>query len=335
MGGDNAPHEIVKGALEASPDMRHTVVLVGDEAQIRLLLPANVPENIEIHHASEVISMEEKPIDSLRKKKDSSIVVAVDLVKNGEAAAFVSAGNTGACTAGSLLKWRQMHGFHRPAIASPLPNMHGHFLLLDAGASPDIDVEHIVEFAIMGRAYAKQVMGKPYPKVHLLNMGEEEGKGNAFAKQAYALLSQYEWFAGNIEGKDMFDMDTDVVVCDAFVGNITLKTAEGVAEIFMKMIKEQIPSGPRKLLYAPLKGLMAPLRKRMDYAETGGSPLLGLNHLTMICHGRSNAKAIKNALLLTQKAIESDLMGSLRISIQDELPRPESEASSAIVETSL
>lgn len=322
MGGDHAPKEIVQGALDAAPLISNTILLVGDPARISALLPSPCPSNIEIHPASESIEMHEKPLEALRRKKDSSMVVCTNLVKDGAAEAFVSAGNTGAATASSLLTWRQMHGFHRPAIASEIPNYHGKFLLLDAGASPDVDPEHLVEFALMGRAYAQQIWERTDPKVHLLNIGEEEGKGNAFAKQAHALLAKHEWFAGNIEGKDMFASPCDVVVCDAFVGNIVLKTSEGVAELIMRLIKEQVPTNfVAKLPYAPLKGLMAPLRKRMDYAEVGGSPLLGLNGLCIICHGRSNAKAIKNALLLAQKAIENKLVDTIRESVSKDLEK--------------
>ncbi|MEQ1933296.1 MAG: phosphate acyltransferase PlsX [Fimbriimonadaceae bacterium] len=320
MGGDQAPAEIVAGAVEAAPMLKHDIVLIGDPAAISLHLPKPCPPNIHIHATSEVIGMCEKPIEAIRKKKDSSIVVGVDLVKQGEGDVFVSAGNTGACSAASLLAWRQMPGFHRPAIASEFPNYHGRLLLLDAGASPDIDPEQLVEFAIMGRAYANLVMGRANPRVWLLNMGEEEGKGNLFAKTAYQILAKHEWFAGNIESKDMFDQPIDVVVCDAFVGNIVLKTAEGVAEIIMRMIKDQVPSGLGALPYAPLKKLFRPLREKMDYAEYGGSPLLGLNHLTIICHGRSNAKAIKNALLLAQKAVDMGLLAKIRESVALELP---------------
>lgn len=320
MGGDNAPAEIVKGAVEAAPHLHHSVLLVGDPDKIAQFLPTPCPPNLSIHPASEVVEMHDKPLEALRKKKDSSMAVGVDLVKRKEAEVFVSAGNTGAATAASLLSWRQMHGFHRPAIATEIPNYHGKFLLLDAGASPDVDPEHLVEFALMGRAYASQVMGKSDPKVHLLNIGEEEGKGSAFAKQAYNLLTRHSWFAGNIEGKDMFASPCDIVVCDAFVGNIVLKTSEGVAELIMKLVKEQVPtSALGKLPYLPLKKVFAPLRKRMDYAETGGSPLLGLNHLCIICHGRSNSRAMMNALLLAQRAIDAGLLESLRESVEREL----------------
>lgn len=193
-----------------------------------------------------------------------------------------------------------------------MPSKFGGFAILDAGASPDVDPENLVEFAVMGRAYCQRVMGRPNPTVHLLNIGEEPGKGNAFSKQAYALLSKYPWFAGNIEGKDMYSKPCDVIVCDAFVGNVVLKTSEGIAELIIETIKEQIPTNKLlRSLYWPVRKVTIPLRKQMDYAEVGGSPLLGLNHLCVICHGRSNAKAIKNALLMTQKALDNQLVGTI------------------------
>lgn len=317
MGGDHAPEEIVLGALAAAPDIRGQIILVGDPVQIQKFLPKPVPANIVIHPASEVVGMDEKPTEALRKKKDSSLAVAVDLVKLGEAQAFVSAGNTGACTAASLISWRQIAGYHRPAIATLLPNAFDGFLLLDAGASPDVDPEHLVEFAMMGVAYSKFVLGRPNPKVHLLNIGEEPGKGNAFAKQAFTLLEKHDWFAGNIEGKDMFHQNCDIVVCDAFVGNIVLKTAEGIGELIIQTVRDQVPTNKiARLAYLSVKKVMAPIRKKMDYAEVGGSPLLGLNGLCIICHGRSNVKAIRNALLLAQKGIENGLVEEMRISAQ-------------------
>ena len=321
MGGDHAPEEIVKGAVLAAPDIHHTIVLVGDPARIQKYLPTPCPSNIEIHPASQAVDMDEKPMDALRRKKDSSMAVGVELVRIGRGKAFVTAGNTGAATAASLLSWRTMEGVHRPAIASTLPGRHGQFLLLDAGASPDVDPQHLVEFAEMGRAYASCVMGKSEPKVHLLNIGEEPGKGNAFAKRAYEHLSRHAWFAGNIEGKEMYHQPCDVVVCDAFVGNIVLKASEGVAELIMHLIKEQMPKNPfTRLKYLPLKTLLAPLKKRIDYAEYGGSPLLGLNGLCIIGHGRSNAKAVANALLLAQRAVDNDLVATIHAKVQEHPP---------------
>lgn len=322
MGGDHAPGEIVAGALLAAPEVRGKLVLVGDSSRIRAFLGSEAPGNVEVRHASQSVNMDEKPLDAYRKKKDSSLMVGARMVKDGEAAALVSAGNTGAASATTLLAWRQIKGIHRPAIASTLPSRHGGFLLLDAGASPDVDPEHLVEFAIMGRAYAQRVMGRPNPKVHLLNIGEEPGKGNIFAKQAFKLLSSHSWFEGNIEGKDMYMSPCDVVVCDAFVGNVVLKTSEGVAELIVDSIKQRIPSNPVfKSLFWPVRHVTAPLRKQMDYAEVGGSPLLGLNGLCIICHGRSNAKAIKNAIMLAQKATEGRLVETIREAMYEEVEK--------------
>ncbi|MBZ0212938.1 MAG: phosphate acyltransferase PlsX [Nitrospirae bacterium] len=316
MGGDHAPGEIVKGTLEAAPLISGGIILVGDLARLEPLLPSTLPKNLTLRHASEEIGMDESPTEAFRRKKDASLVVAANIVRDGEATSMVSAGNTGAATAVSLLTWRQMAGVHRPAIASQFPNANGGFLLLDAGASPDVDPEHLVEFAMMGRAYAQKALDRKEPTVHLLNIGEEEGKGNQFAKQAYKLLSRFPWFSGNIEGKDMFLGRCDVVVCDAFVGNITLKTSEGVAEYILGTIKAQVPENPiGKAFFLPLKRILAPLRKQMDYAEYGGSPLLGLNGLTMICHGRSNAKAIRNAIIKAHHATDNRILETIRDSI--------------------
>ena len=316
MGGDHAPKEIVLGALLAAPKLRGTLFLVGQPEVVIPLLGPNPPANIEVVSASQAVGMEEGPLDAYRKKKDSSLMVATRLVKEGRAEAMVSAGNTGAAAAHSLLSWRQVPGIHRPAIASWLPNAHGGFILLDAGASPDVDPEHLVEFARMGRAYSQRVFGREEPKVHLLNIGEEPGKGNAFAKAAYKLLEEHiPYFAGNIEGKDMYSKPCDVVVCEAFIGNVVLKASEGVAELIMDTIRQGIPEDPlTRALYWPVKKVMAPLKAQMSYSEIGGSPLLGLNGVCIICHGRSNARAMENALLQAQTMTESGLMEAIRAS---------------------
>lgn len=317
MGGDFAPREIVKGVMLAHDEVRAQLILVGLQDQLNALMPQR-PPNVEVVHASEVIGMEDKPIEAIRKKKDNSLSRCVELVKEGRADAVVSAGNTGAATAASLLSWRQMPGVHRPAIATSMPNKHGHFLLLDAGASPDIDPEQIVEFALMGRAYAQTVLSRHEPKVHLINMGEEPGKGSSFAKQAYTLLEKFPWFAGNIEGKDLPTAPLDVVVCDAFVGNIILKTAEGIAEyIFSELRSAATANALTKVGFLPVRSKLRPLSKKLDYAEYGGSPLLGLNHLCTICHGRSNAKAIMNAIKGTDRALTNGLIEKIRCAFSE------------------
>lgn len=323
MGGDNAPQEIIAGGLQVCTHIKGDLILVGDLEKMKPFLPATLPKNVKLVHASQVVDMDEKPLDAYRKKKDSSMMVGVKLVKEGKAQAFVSAGSTGSATATTQLTWRQVEGVHRPAIGTQLPNHHGGFVLLDAGATPDPDPEHLVEFAIMGRAYAERVMERKNPKVHLINIGEEPGKGNAFVKEAYKLLSKYEWFAGNIEGNHIFNSHCDVVICEAFVGNVILKTAEGVAEMFAKHIRAGVPDSFMKALYWPVKKVMAPIRKHMDYAEVGGSPLLGLNGICVIAHGRSNAKAIRNAVLMADKALRSNLVETIRESVVRELGSPQ------------
>ncbi|MCU0317563.1 MAG: phosphate acyltransferase PlsX [Fimbriimonadaceae bacterium] len=322
MGGDYAPEQIVLGAVlaAASPGFRGTLILVGDPGQIQPYLrdyPGGVPSNILIHPAMDVITMEDKPAEAVKNKKDSSLVVACRLVKENQADAVISAGNTGAAVAASLFAFKRIKGVERPAIGCQFPNKNGRFLLLDAGASPDASPHQMVEFAELGIAYASRVMDKPNPKVHLLNIGEEPGKGNAWAKEAHDLLSHYDWFAGNVEGKDMFHNKMDVVVCDAFIGNIVLKTAEGVGEFIMDGIRSAVPQGPGKILFLPLKSALAPLRKQVDYAEYGGQPLLGLNGICIISHGRSNARAIKNAVLNAAHAVENDLVGAMKSRMEE------------------
>lgn len=317
MGGDHAPEMIIQGALEAAALMPDTILLVGPPEVIGKHLPSPAPRNIEIIPASEMVGMDEKPTDAYRTKKDSSMMVCAQMVHEGRADAFISAGNTGAATTFSLMTWRQIAGIHRPAIASQIPSIEGDFVLLDAGASPDVSPRHLVEFAVMGRAYVETALGRKNAKVHLLNIGEEEGKGNAFAKEAYDCLKPFPWFKGNIEGKAVFHEQCDVVVCDAFVGNIFLKTSEGVAELIVKLIRDAIPENPvQKLMYLPMRKAMAPLRSKLDYATYGGSPLLGLNGICVICHGRSNAKAIKNALLQARKMAQGKLVEVIRTGIE-------------------
>lgn len=318
MGGDYAPEPIVMGAIAAASQIDGEIILVGDKAQIEKFAPT-LPKNVRIHHASEVITMEDKPIEAIRRKKDSSMVVCADLVKKGEAEAMVSAGNTGAATAASLLAWRQIKGVHRPAIAQVFPKKTGNFLLLDAGASPDVDPEHLLEFALMGLAYAEKVMGKKNPKAYLLNIGEEPTKGNAFAQKAYSLLQHHAWFGGNVEGKDIFKReDVDVVVCDAFVGNILLKVSEGIGEFIIDQIKDAVPNWPAKALFAPMKYAMKPLKQKVDYAEYGGSPLLGLNGICIISHGRSNQRAMEVAILNAAKNVQANLVQTIKSSMEKE-----------------
>ena len=310
MGGDYAPKEIVAGALQAAPEMHGEILLVGQTDAIKAVSPGQLPKNIRIIQAPEIIEMHDEPANAVRRKKDSSLVVGAELVKKGEADAFVSAGNTGAVTAAAHLFWRTVPNISRPAIATVIPCRTGKFVLLDSGATPDADSENLLEFAIMGSVYSETVLGVKNPRVGLLNIGEEESKGNALTKATYKLLKEkLPNFKGNVEGKNVFYGDFDVVVCDAFVGNVLLKTAQGLGEFVLELFKETLPRNP--ILRFPLivlKGGLKRMKNKMDYAEYGGAPLLGVNGICFICHGHSNAKAIRNALVLAQAGHERHLI---------------------------
>ena len=313
MGGDYAPKETVAGAVEAAPEMHGTILLVGRKDEIERVHAGSFPSNIEIIEAPEVVEMDDEPVNAVRRKRNSSLVMGADLVKRGEADAFVSAGNTGAMTAAAQMMWRTIPNISRPAIATVIPCRTGCFVLLDSGATVDADPENLYEFAIMGSVYAESVLGFKSPRVALLNIGEEETKGNQLTKAAYKLLkNDFPGFVGNIEGKHVFDGNVDVVVCDAFVGNVLLKTAQGLGAFVIEMFKESAPKNPlMRLPLILLKGGINRMRKRMDYAEYGGAPLLGVDGICFICHGHSNAKAIKNALLLAQKGHDKHLVAQI------------------------
>lgn len=308
MGGDYAPKEIVNGAIAAAEEVDAELILTGDPAAIAAVA-LELPKKIQIVATTEVIEMHEEPVNAVRRKRDSSLVVGANLVKKGEADAFVSAGNTGAVTAAAHLMWHCLPNISRPAIATVIPSRTGKFVLLDSGATPDADAENLLEFAIMGGAYAETVLGVRNPKIALLNIGAEEGKGNLISKAAYKLLKEkLPDFCGNIEGKHLFDGDVDVVVCDAFVGNVLLKTAQGLGDFVFDLFRESVPKNFfLRLPLVLLKGGIGRLKKKMDYAEYGGAPLLGVNGICFICHGHSSAKAIKNALILAQKGHERHL----------------------------
>lgn len=310
MGGDFAPDEIVKGALLASPEIESKLILVGQPDAIKRAAGGSVPSDIRIVEATEVIEMNDSPVDALRKKKGSSLVVAANLVKDGQADAMVSAGSTGAATAAAHLLWRCLPNISRPAIATSLPSKRGKFVMIDSGATPDSDSRNLLEFAIMGAAYAEAVLGISHPKIGLLNIGEEEQKGTALLKQTYKVFQKHvDNFVGNVEGKDMFHGEFDVVVCDGFAGNVALKTTEGAGDLFWYYMKQVIPKNPiaRAIVGIFMKKGLDRVRQQTSYEEVGGAPLLGVNGLCMICHGHSSAKAIKNAIVLTDKGVANRL----------------------------
>ncbi len=322
MGGDAGPAVNVEGAVAAARELGLGVILVGVQEEVRRHLDrhdlSGLP--IKVRHASEVVEMEESPSTALRKKKDSSIRVAVDLVRNGDADAVVSAGNTGAVMAITLVVLGPLPGVERPAIAAALPTLAGHAILLDVGANVDCKPRHLVQFAIMGNVYARQALGKARPRVGLLSIGEEETKGNELTKEAFRALEEEPGieFIGNVEGVDVFRGHADVVVCDGFTGNVALKIGESVAETIMALIREEVTADLRSRAGALLlKPAFRRLQRRLDYSEIGGAPLLGVNGITIISHGRSSAKAIRNALRVAGDCVRSRVLDNIRDGIAE------------------
>ena len=301
MGGDYAPAVTVEGAVESVSEYDGLeVILFGDEAQLKKELKDRrcTSNRIQIRHTSQVIGMHESPVTALRKKKDSSIRRAVDAVKNKEADAVVSAGNSGVAMASALFVLGKSKGVDRPAIAATMPTLKGLFVLIDAGANVDCKAENLLQFGLMGSSYCKAIFGKREPRVALLSIGEEDGKGNELTREAFKLLKGTNLnFIGNIEGKDVFSGDADVVVCDGFIGNVFLKTSEGLADMIIKMLKREIAGmATGRVGYLFMKPALKNFRKKTDYAEYGGAPLLGINGTCIISHGRSSSRAIRNAI---------------------------------------
>ncbi|MCD6327689.1 phosphate acyltransferase PlsX [bacterium] len=302
MGGDFAPREMVKGAIMAASDFGIEVILVGQESKIESQLDElgwSGRDRISICHAPQVVEMSDAPSVVIRGKRQSSIRIASHLVRSGEAAGVVSAGNTGAAMAAARSEFRLAKGVQRAAIAQALPNRKGGTVVLDIGANVDCKMQHLVQFGVMGSVYASIVLKKPKPKVGLLSIGSEDTKGNDFTRRVLSAMREQPDidFVGNIEGRDVFKGDVDVAVCDGFVGNIVLKITEGVAETVMGILRDALSSSIRGRAGAALaRPAFAKLRKRMDSAEYGGAILLGVNGVCIICHGASGAKAVSNAI---------------------------------------
>lgn len=300
MGGDNAPVIEVEGAVAACREFGIPVTLVGDRARLESELAKHSVNglDIDIFHASEVVGMHDSASDAVRKKKNSSVRLAFELVKDGKACAAVSAGNSGATMAAGMFVLKRIKGIERPAIAQIFPTLKGQTLVLDVGGNVDCKPQHLVQFAIMGEVYARYAMGIKNPSVGLLSNGEEESKGNELTRETNAVLRQTSLnYSGYIEGRDIFSGSVEVVVCDGFVGNVVLKLSEGLSEAAGKMLKgEIVKSWVSKVGYLFVRGAFNRFKKIVDYAEYGGAPLLGINGVGMICHGGSNVKAIKNAV---------------------------------------
>lgn len=324
MGGDFAPKEIVQGAVDAAKKYDCEIVLIGDEGQIREELAGANTEalRISIVHASEVIGMDEHPAEAVRTKKDSSVVVATRLVKEGKCDAVFSAGSTGAAVAAAQLILHRIRGVGRPAIATPMPTPDGVTLMLDSGANVDSKPEHLVQSAVMGALYAQHVFGIAHPRVGLLNIGEEESKGNEQAKETYQLLKVEPniHFCGNAEGRDVPKGNFDVVICDGFVGNVVLKFAEGLAKTILGLIREEIRGAGlmAKLGALLLMPTLRRLGKRLDVREYGGAPLLGVNGCCVIGHGSSDAKSVASAIGVTVDYVNGKVLDQIRDTLAKE-----------------
>jgi glycerol-3-phosphate acyltransferase PlsX len=317
MGGDRGPVVNIEGAVAAARELGLSVLLVGNEDELSrsLLRHSTNGLGITICHAPETVGMDESPSAALRKKKHSSIRVGLELVKRGEADAFISAGNTGAVMATAMVTLGSLPGVERPAIALIVPTLRGQSILLDAGANADCKPRHLLQFAIMGDIYARQVMGKKSPTVGLLSIGEEESKGNELTREAFKELEEERSlnFTGNVEGREVFSGAADVIVCDGFTGNIALKISESAAEFFTVLLKEELEKGLVGKLGALLtRGAFRRFKKRVDYTEYGGAPLLGVGGMCIISHGRSTAKAIKNAIRVAAECVENGVIEHIR-----------------------
>ena len=308
MGGDFGAEPIISGVIEALKEAEFKAVLVGDSNAIKSLIPQPYLKNIEFIEATEVISMSDGATDAL-KRKDSTIYKAVELLKDKNVDAVVSAGHSGATMSLATLRVGRLKNVSRPAIATLMPNSkETATLVLDVGANVDCRSEHLFQFAIMGEAYAKEILGRKEPKVGLLSNGEEESKGNEVSKEAFKLVSRLDSFVGNAEGNQIFDGSIDVMVCDGFMGNILLKTSEGVADAIGKIIKKQVKKSPLAMAGSVLmRKVFKTLKKQVSYDEYGGAPLLGVNGCVIISHGKSNSKAIKNAIFQAIKFANSNI----------------------------
>ncbi|MBR5122106.1 MAG: phosphate acyltransferase PlsX [Anaerotignum sp.] len=315
MGGDLAPVETVKGAVEAVKELNVDIKLVGPEDVVKAELAKYQYDEsrIEVVHAPSVIGTDEAPTMAIRRKKDSSMVVGLNLVKNGEAEGFVSAGSTGAILTGGLFIVGRIPGVERPALGTCLPNKKGFSFLIDSGANVDCKPQYLEQFAKMGSVYVENVFGMKNPRVALVNIGAEKEKGNALTKETYELLEQAEGinFTGNIEPRNIPFGEADVIVCDGFVGNTVLKLSEGMAKTMVDIIKEEITKGAYKFAAAMLKKPFKNVKNFLDADEVGGAPFIGLKSLVVKAHGSSNARAIKNAVRQCVLFTEADIISKI------------------------
>ena len=324
MGGDHAPEATVEGAVLAAREYETEIILTGLSDLIHPILDRFDPDHnlpIEVVHADEVVEMHDLPGKVLRSKRKSSMKIGLDKLKDGTALAFVSAGNTGAVLAYSTVILRPLKGVDRPAIAIQLPTLKGNAILLDAGANVDCKVTQLFQFGIMGHVFAEYILGKKNPRVGLLSIGEEDGKGNEIVKEVFQMLkASHINFIGNIEGKEVYRGNADVIVCDGFTGNIALKISESLAAMIGTNLKRMFQSNwASKLSYLLLKPQLDEFKKKVDYSETGGAPLLGVNGVVIIAHGSSSPKAIKNAIHRACELCEKNINEHIREGIESNL----------------
>ena len=324
MGGDHAPEATVEGAVLAAREYETEIILTGLSDLIHPILDRFDPDHnlpIEVVHADEVVEMHDLPGKVLRSKRKSSMKIGLDKLKDGTALAFVSAGNTGAVLAYSTVILRPLKGVDRPAIAIQLPTLKGNAILLDAGANVDCKVTQLFQFGIMGHVFAEYILGKENPRVGLLSIGEEDGKGNEIVKEVFQMLkASHINFIGNIEGKEVYRGNADVIVCDGFTGNIALKISESMAAMIGTNLKRMFQSNwASKLSYLLLKPQLDEFKKKVDYSETGGAPLLGVNGVVIIAHGSSSPKAIKNAIHRACELCEKNINQHIQEDIESNL----------------
>jgi glycerol-3-phosphate acyltransferase PlsX len=331
MGGDHGPGVVVEGAVAAAREYGATVALVGDtpaiEAELDRLGARAV--GLEVRHTSQVIGMGETPSVALRRKRDSSLRVAAEMVRDGQASAFVSAGNTGAAMAIAMFVIGVLRGIDRPAIAAVLPNLDRYTVLLDVGANVAPKPWHLFQYALMGHVYARDILGASSPRIGLLSVGEEEGKGNELTREVYDHLKESSLnFVGNVEGRDIYNGHCDVVVTDGFTGNVAIKISESLAEMLGAMMKEELHRDLRSRLGAALAlPAFTRFRRRVDYEEMGGAPLLGIDGAAIICHGASPVKAIKNAVRVAGEWAKAGLNEHIKIALDAEVTRSGREGS--------
>ncbi|WP_456489039.1 phosphate acyltransferase PlsX [Caminibacter pacificus] len=319
MGGDFGPQPIIEGVVKALEEKDFTAYLVGDEKQIKPLIPNRLLDKVRFINSEDFIRMDESATEAL-KRKESTIYKSIELLRNKEVDAVVSAGHSGATMSLATLRIGRIKGIRRPAIITFMPTIKKQYaFLLDAGANVDCDAHNLYQFGLMGEVYAKVVLNKDDVKLGLLSNGEEESKGNTVTKEAFGMLKEsFPNFVGNVEGGDIFKGEVDVIITDGFIGNIVLKTSEGAADVISKLIKEEIKNSGllQKIGALLLKPVFKGLKKAIDYAEYGGAPLLGINGCVIIAHGKSNSKAIKNAIFQAIRYVENDVTNRIKESLK-------------------